>query len=65
MNKRYIVRDKNGNYQSAYNLSFGKQKAYQWAVDCAKNVNGIVYYSDDDDKQMKELEVYRVPDNHR
>ena len=46
MNKRYIVRDKDGAYQSAYNLSFGKDKAYDWALQCAKSINGIIYYSE-------------------
>lgn len=50
MNTRYIVKDKNGTYQSAYNLSFGRDKALDWAVQCAKQVNGVVYYVDDDAK---------------
>ena len=60
MNKRYIVRDKDGAYQSAYNLSFGKDKAYDWATQCAKSINGIVYYSEGEN--TKEQEVYRAPD---
>ena len=62
MNKRYIVRDKNGAYQSAYNLSLGKQNAYNWAMDCAKSVNGIIYYSEGDNKEQ---EVFRTPDNKK
>lgn len=50
MNTRYIVKDKKGTYQSAYNLSFGKEKALDWAVQCAKQVGGVVYYVDDDAK---------------
>lgn len=65
MNKRYIVRDKNGSYQSAYNLVFGKQQAYQWALQCAKSVNGVVYFADDDKDNGKEQEVFRVADSHR
>lgn len=61
MNKRYIVRDKSGVYQSGYNLSFGKNKAYQWALQCAKNVKGVVYLVDED-VSSKEQEVYRVAD---
>lgn len=56
MNKRYIVKDKDGTYQSAYNLALGKQKAYDWAMQCAKSVNGVVYYVEGD----KEQEVYRT-----
>lgn len=60
MNKRYIVKDKNGAYQSAYNLALGKQKALDWATQCAKSVGGIVYLVDDD--SQNEVEVYRVPE---
>jgi hypothetical protein len=60
MNQRYIVRDRNGAYQSAYNLAFGKDKAYDWAKQCAKSVGGIVYFMEGDD--AKEQEVFRVPD---
>ena len=62
MNKRYIVRDKDGAYQSAYNLSFGKQKAYDWALQCAKTINGIIYYSEGDNKEQ---EVYRAPESKK
>ena len=62
MNKRYIVRDRDGAYQSAYNLSFGKDKAYSWALQCAKSINGVVYYSEGD---SKEQEVYRAPDSKK
>lgn len=47
MDKRYIVKDKKGAYQSAYNLHFGKEKAFDWAVQCAKTVKGTVYFVDD------------------
>jgi len=62
MNKRYIVRDKDGAYQSAYNLSLGKDKAYNYALQCAKLVNGIIYYSEED---TKEQEVYRAPESKK
>ena len=62
MNKRYIVRDKDGAYQSAYNLSFGKQKAYDWALQCAKSINGVIYYSEGDNKEQ---EVYRAPESKK
>lgn len=59
MNIRYIVKDKKGVYQSAYNLKLGEKQAYDWAVQCAKSVEGgTVYYVDDDAKTEKE--VYRV-----
>lgn len=61
MNKRYIVRDKDGTYQSAYNLALGKKKAYEWAMQCAKSVNGVIYYSEGE----KEQEVFRTPENRR
>ena len=62
MNIRYIVRDKDGAYQSAYNLSFGKQKAYDWALQCAKSINGVIYYSEGDNKEQ---EVYRAPESKK
>ncbi|MEY2973116.1 MAG: hypothetical protein RI886_893 [Pseudomonadota bacterium] len=58
MNTKYIVKDRKGEYQSAYNLKLGKQKAYDWAVQCAKSVNGVVYLVDEDKKT--EQEVFRV-----
>jgi len=58
MNTKYIVKNKKGDYQSAYNLKLGKQKAYGWAVQCAKSVDGIVYLIDEDAKTEKE--VFRV-----
>ena len=61
MNKRYIVRDKDGTYQSAYNLELGKKQAYDWAMQCAKSVNGVIYYVEGE----KEQEVYRTPENRR
>ena len=63
MNKRYIVRDKDGAYQSAYNLVLGKKQAYDWAMQCAKSVNGVIYYVDGD--ANKEQEVFRAPDSYR
>jgi hypothetical protein len=63
MNKKYIVRDRHGAYQSAYNLVFGKKKAYDWAMQCAKSVNGVIYLADDDSNQ--EEEVFRVSDYKR
>ena len=58
MNTKYIVKNKKGDYQSAYNLKLGKQKAYDWAVQCAKSVDCIVYLIDEDAKTEKE--VFRV-----
>lgn len=58
MNTKYIVKDRKGHYQSAYNLKLGKDKAYDWAVQCAKLVNGVVYLVDEDKKTEKE--VFRV-----
>jgi len=58
MNTKYIVKDRKGHYQSAYNLKLGKDKAYDWAVQCAKSVNGVVYLVDEDKKTEKE--VFRV-----
>ena len=63
MNKRYIVRDKNGTYQSAYNLALGKKQAYDWAMQCAKSVNGVIYLVDEDSNQ--EEEVFRFSDYKR
>ena len=34
-------------------------KAFDWAVQCAKSVNGVVYLVDEDNKTEKE--VFRVP----
>lgn len=62
INKRYIVRDKDGAYHNAYNFHFGKQNAYDWAVQCAKLINGIVYFSGEDNKEQ---EVYRAPDSKK
>ena len=58
MKTKYIVKDKNGHYQSAYNLLLGKEKAYQWAVQCAKSVNGAVYFVNED--KNTEEEIFRV-----
>lgn len=58
MNTKYIVKDKKGHYQSAYNLKLGKDKAYSWAVQCAKKVNGIVYLVNEE--LNTEEEVFRV-----
>jgi len=58
MNTKYIVKDKKGHYQSAYNLKLGKNNAFSWAVQCAKKVNGVVYLVDEDKKT--EEEVFRV-----
>ena len=63
MNKKYIVRDRHGAYQSAYNLVFGKKKAYDWAMQCAKSVNGVIYYVEGD--TSKEQEVFRAPEPRR
>ena len=60
MNKRYIVRDKDGAYQSAYNFALGERNALDWATQCAKIVNGVVYLTEDGSN--KEQEVYRTPD---
>jgi hypothetical protein len=59
MNTRYIVKDKKGTYQSAYNLKLGQKEAYSWAVQCAKSVDGGVVYLVDDDMNT-EKEVFRV-----
>jgi len=58
MNVKYIVKDRKGHYQSAYNLKLGEKKALDWAVQCAKSVNGVVYLVDEDKKTEKE--VFRV-----
>ena len=58
MNQKDIVKDKNGEYQSAYNLALGKEKALNWAIQCANNVLGTVYLLDEETNQ--ETEVYRV-----
>lgn len=58
VNKRYVVRNKDGEYQAAYNLALGKEKARSYALDCAKSVNGVVYYSEGE----KEQELYRIED---
>ena len=63
MNKRYIVRDREGAYQSAYNLALGKKQAYDWAMQCAKSVNGVIYYVEGDTN--KEQEVFRAPEPRR
>jgi len=63
MNKRYIVRDRDGAYQSAYNLALGKKQAYDWAMQCAKSVNGIIYLVDEDHNQ--EEEVFRFSEFKR
>lgn len=63
MNKRYIVRDRDGAYQSAYNLALGKKQAYDWAMQCAKSVNGVIYYVEGDSNN--EEEVFRMPENRR
>ncbi len=62
MKIRYIVKDKSGTYQSAYSCSLGEKKAYDWAVQCAKTVNGVVYLIDTNN-QEKEQEVYRTVDS--
>jgi len=54
-NIKYVVKDKRGDYQSAYNLKLGKQKAYDWAIQCAKSVKGVVYLIDEDAKTEKEV----------
>lgn len=54
MNSRYIVKDKNQKYQAAYSLNFGKHKAYQWALQCLRNIKeGYIYFSEDDFKEEK------------
>jgi hypothetical protein len=53
MVERYIVRDKDGNYQSAYNVALGKEKAYSWALQCAKDVCGIIYAGDEYGEETK------------
>lgn len=58
VNKRYIVRNKNGEYQAAYNLVLGKEKARSYALDCAKKINGVVYFAEGE----KEQELYRIED---
>jgi len=58
MNQKYIVKDKKGHYQSAYNLKLGENNAYSWALQCAKKVDGIVYLVDEDKKTEKE--IFRV-----
>ena len=59
MNRRYIVRDKHGTYQAGYNFIFGKDKAYQWAVQFAKSVGGTIYYVDSDKFYSNEEEVIK------
>lgn len=58
--QRYIVKDKNGGYQSAYNLALGKNQAYSYAVECARRVNGVVFLYDEDIR--REQEIYRTAD---
>jgi len=40
----YIVRDKKGTYMGAYSEKLGKNKAIDWATQCAKRSRGILYH---------------------
>ena len=60
LKQKYIVKDKNGGYQSSYNLALGKNQAYGYAVECARRVNGVVFLYDEDVR--REQEIYRTAD---
>jgi len=55
----YIVRDKKGTYMSAYSEKLGKQKAAAWAVECAKQSRGILYYRAAPQKPEEEMANYK------
>lgn len=55
MKTKYVVKDKNGHYQSAYNLFLGKEKAFEWALQCAKIVKGDIFLVDEENKTEKQV----------
>lgn len=46
LEKRYVVSDVNGAYQSAYNCALGEETALKYAKECAKTINGKVHLVD-------------------
>ena len=54
---RYIVRDLAQVHQASYSVALGEDKAYQYALQCAKDVNGVIYQGEE---TGEETEIYRV-----
>ena len=40
----YIVRDKRGTYMGGYSEKLGRDKAIDWATECAKHSRGVLYH---------------------
>ena len=56
---RYIVKDSEGRYATAYNLSFGKAQALRWAkIACHELKGEILYNADDDPYNFKSILKY-------
>ena len=56
---RYIVKDSEGRYATAYNLGFGKALALRWAKIACQELKGQVFFhSDKDPKEYKPIFKY-------
>ena len=61
---RYIVRDSEGRFATAYNLGFGKALALRWAKIACQELKGEIFYqSDDDPYNFKSVFKYRPNQN--
>lgn len=56
MNNRYIVNDKDGNWQASYSFLLGKEKAFTYATLTAKLVKGVII--EQIDNLFKETKSY-------
>ena len=46
---RYIVKDSEGRFATAYNLGFGKALALRWAKIACHELQGEIFYNSDDE----------------
>ena len=51
---RYLVRNIKGEYQSAYSIKLGKDKAFKYATLTAKDIFGVILaiYDNGDEKEI-------------
>jgi len=57
---RYIVKDSEGRFATAYNFSFGKATALRWAKIACQELQGEIFYNTDDDPYtFKSIFKYR------
>ena len=61
---RYLVRDADGVYQSAYSSKLGSNEAFKYATLTAKDIHGVIYSVDDSGNET-EVKRYKKPEKKK